>query len=145
MPFECRGSRSCRISRSCIGTSNAISCSPSRRSLEVLRMRCTLGSRLSGSIVSGSAPSSPTRTARAAEACLGEARGARARGSEREGSSILRFMNEAVIGRLREELAGLREQGLYKTERVLASPQGGVVRAGDRDVINLCANNYLGL
>src|SRR5437879_2429921 len=54
-------------------------------------------------------------------------------------------MNEAVIGRLREELAGLREQGLYKTERVLASPQGGVVRAGDRDVINLCANNYLGL
>jgi len=54
-------------------------------------------------------------------------------------------MNEAVIGRLRGELAGLREQGLYKTERVLASPQGGVVRAGDRDVINLCANNYLGL
>src|SRR5437870_11835611 len=53
-------------------------------------------------------------------------------------------MNEAVIGRLRGELAGLREQGLYKTERVLASPQGRVVRAGDRDVINLCANNYLG-
>src|SRR5438477_1208574 len=85
------------------------------------------------------------RPARAAEACLGEARGARARGSEREGSSILGFMNEAVIGRLRGELAGLREQGLYKTERVLASPQGGVVRAGGRDVINLCANNYLGL
>src|SRR2546423_12399920 len=54
-------------------------------------------------------------------------------------------MNEAVIGRRGGELAGLREQGLYKTERVLASPRGGVVRAGDRDVINLCANNYLGL
>jgi len=39
----------------------------------------------------------------------------------------------------------LREQGLYKSERVLSGPQGAVVRAGERDVINLCANNYLGL
>src|SRR5256886_13220440 len=54
-------------------------------------------------------------------------------------------MNQAVIERLRGELTGLREQGLYKSERVLAGPQGGVVRAGERDVINLCANNYLGL
>src|SRR3984893_5109110 len=54
-------------------------------------------------------------------------------------------MNQAVIERLRGELSGLREQGLYKSERVLAGPQGGVVRAGARDVINLCANNYLGL
>src|SRR6516164_4188838 len=50
-----------------------------------------------------------------------------------------------VLERLRSELAGLREQGLYKSERVLAGPQGGVVRAGGADVINLCANNYLGL
>jgi glycine C-acetyltransferase len=54
-------------------------------------------------------------------------------------------MNQAVIERLRGELAGLREQGLYKVERVLAGPQGAVVRAGGREVINLCANNYLGL
>jgi len=54
-------------------------------------------------------------------------------------------MKQAVIGRLRSDLAALREQGLYKSERVLAGPQGGVVRAGDREVINLCANNYLGL
>src|SRR5580704_14308873 len=54
-------------------------------------------------------------------------------------------MNQAVIERLRAELAGLRAQGLYKGERVLTSPQGGVVRAGDHDLINLCANNYLGL
>jgi len=54
-------------------------------------------------------------------------------------------MNEALIERLRAELASLREQGLYKGERVLAGPQGGLVRTGDRDVINLCANNYLGL
>jgi len=54
-------------------------------------------------------------------------------------------MNEALIERLRGELTSLREQGLYKSERVLAGPQGGLVRTGDREVINLCANNYLGL
>jgi glycine C-acetyltransferase len=54
-------------------------------------------------------------------------------------------MNPAVIERLRAELASLREQGLYKSERVLEGPQGGVVHAGGREVINLCANNYLGL
>jgi glycine C-acetyltransferase len=54
-------------------------------------------------------------------------------------------MNQSVIERLRSDLAALREQGLYKTERVLTSPQGGVVHAAGRDVINLCANNYLGL
>src|SRR5256884_891671 len=54
-------------------------------------------------------------------------------------------MKQAVIERLRSDLASLREQGLYKGERVLAGPQGGVVRTGERDVINLCANNYLGL
>src|SRR5271170_3710787 len=54
-------------------------------------------------------------------------------------------MNEKVIERLQGELAGLREQGLYKRERVLAGPQGGLVRTGEREVINLCANNYLGL
>jgi len=54
-------------------------------------------------------------------------------------------MNDTVIERLRGELAALHEQGLYKGERVLASPQGGVVRSNGREVINLCANNYLGL
>ncbi len=54
-------------------------------------------------------------------------------------------MNQALIGRLRGEIAGLREQGLYKSERVLTGPQGGVVQAAGREVINLCANNYLGL
>jgi glycine C-acetyltransferase len=54
-------------------------------------------------------------------------------------------MNQSLIERLRSDLAALREQGLYKTERVLTSPQGGVVHAAGRDVINLCANNYLGL
>src|SRR5262244_3965026 len=54
-------------------------------------------------------------------------------------------MKSALIERLRTDLAGLSEQGLFKNERVLAGPQGGVVRTGDHDVVNLCANNYLGL
>ena len=45
-----------------------------------------------------------------------------------------------------ERIEGLRADGLYKTERVITSMQGGEVAlaSGDR-VINLCANNYLGL
>jgi glycine C-acetyltransferase len=44
------------------------------------------------------------------------------------------------------QLAGIREAGLYKGERVLASPQRARVGvAGGREVLNLCANNYLGL
>src|SRR5690348_16283664 len=54
-------------------------------------------------------------------------------------------MTPALLERLRSDLAGLREQGLYKNERVLAGPQGGTVRTGEREVVNLCANNYLGL
>jgi glycine C-acetyltransferase len=54
-------------------------------------------------------------------------------------------MNQAVIERLRKDLAELRTQGLFKNERVITGPQGGVVEAAGREVINLCANNYLGL
>ncbi|HEY2275814.1 MAG TPA: glycine C-acetyltransferase [Steroidobacteraceae bacterium] len=54
-------------------------------------------------------------------------------------------MSQDFIERLRGDLAALREQGLYKSERVLSGPQGGVVHAAGREVINLCANNYLGL
>jgi glycine C-acetyltransferase len=54
-------------------------------------------------------------------------------------------MNQAVIERLRGELQGLTGQGLYKKERVLGGPQGGVVQVAGHEVINLCANNYLGL
>ncbi len=54
-------------------------------------------------------------------------------------------MNPSLLGHLTESLEDLRLQGLYKSERVLASPQGGVVRTAAREVINLCANNYLGL
>ncbi len=47
---------------------------------------------------------------------------------------------------LRQELDGIRESGLWKTERIIASPQGAEITLADgRKVINFCANNYLGL
>jgi glycine C-acetyltransferase len=54
-------------------------------------------------------------------------------------------MDSELLARLTEGLAELRRQGLYKGERVLSSPQGAIVRTVSGDVINLCANNYLGL
>ncbi len=49
-------------------------------------------------------------------------------------------------GHLEQELAGIREAGLYKTERVITSPQRAEISvAGGADVLNFCANNYLGL
>ncbi len=46
---------------------------------------------------------------------------------------------------LDQQLTDLRQRGLYKRERVLQSPQGSAIRVNDREVINFCANNYLGL
>jgi glycine C-acetyltransferase len=54
-------------------------------------------------------------------------------------------MQSRFIERLQTELENVRQQGLYKRERVLAGPQGGVVRTDSAEVVNLCANNYLGL
>jgi glycine C-acetyltransferase len=55
-------------------------------------------------------------------------------------------VDESFLARLRDDTAALRTQGLYKTERVLASPQQARVRLeSGAEVINLCANNYLGL
>lgn len=47
---------------------------------------------------------------------------------------------------LQEELAEIEKAGLYKNERVIVSPQGAVIRVADgKEVLNFCANNYLGL
>ena len=54
-------------------------------------------------------------------------------------------MDTPFYQRLDSELEQLRAQGLFKNERVISSPQGGQIRANDAEVINLCANNYLGL
>src|SRR5437016_4655018 len=48
--------------------------------------------------------------------------------------------------RLANTLAEIRSQGLYKTERIITSPQDAHIGiAGGRRVLNMCANNYLGL
>lgn len=39
----------------------------------------------------------------------------------------------------------IKDKGLYKDERVIQGPQGPVIKVKDRQVINFCANNYLGL
>ena len=46
---------------------------------------------------------------------------------------------------LGRELDEIRAQGLYKSERVIESPQGAEVVVGGRRILNFCANNYLGL
>src|SRR5439155_17806112 len=55
-------------------------------------------------------------------------------------------MFDSVKPQIEAELEKIREAGLWKDERVLASPQGPVVRLADgREVLVFCANNYLGL
>ena len=55
-------------------------------------------------------------------------------------------MPQDLLDRLAGQLSDLKEQGLYKSERVIDSPQQAAIRMqGGREVINLCANNYLGL
>jgi glycine C-acetyltransferase len=55
-------------------------------------------------------------------------------------------MLESFQNHLCAQLEGIRAAGLEKGERVIATPQGARVRVADgREVLNLCANNYLGL
>jgi glycine C-acetyltransferase len=52
----------------------------------------------------------------------------------------------SVRQEIRAELDRIRSDGLFKAERIIVSPQGPSIRVGDgTEVINLCANNYLGL
>jgi glycine C-acetyltransferase len=55
-------------------------------------------------------------------------------------------MDNAAQHRLVAELDSIREQGLYKTERIITTPQSSAIKTADgREVLNFCANNYLGL
>lgn len=54
-------------------------------------------------------------------------------------------MLERFINYLQNELETLKADGLYKSERVISSQQQADVKVNEREVINLCANNYLGL
>ena len=55
-------------------------------------------------------------------------------------------MKEQFKQHLNTQLAGIRSAGTYKRERVIVTPQGTTIRVADgKPVLNLCANNYLGL
>jgi glycine C-acetyltransferase len=54
-------------------------------------------------------------------------------------------MNQNFIKRLQTELDEINTAGLYKRERIITSEQGAEITVGGKTVINLCANNYLGL
>lgn len=54
-------------------------------------------------------------------------------------------MSQAFLGHIGETLARIEADGLTKRERLIASPQGGRIRVAGREMVNLCANNYLGL
>lgn len=54
-------------------------------------------------------------------------------------------MNENLVKRIASEIEEIKEAGLYKNERVITTEQGSVITANGKEVLNFCANNYLGL
>ncbi len=54
-------------------------------------------------------------------------------------------MNEKFIQRISRELEEIKSSGLFKTERIIESPQGAEIIVNGKRVLNFCANNYLGL
>jgi glycine C-acetyltransferase len=57
-----------------------------------------------------------------------------------------RFMYDTLKPKLEEEIQSIQEAGLYKEERIITTPQDAVIKTTTgEEVINFCANNYLGL
>jgi glycine C-acetyltransferase len=54
-------------------------------------------------------------------------------------------MNENFVGRISKELQEIESAGLFKKERVITSEQGPEITVNGKNVLNFCANNYLGL
>ena len=54
-----------------------------------------------------------------------------------------------MYGKMKEHLsnalAEIKEAGLYKEERIIESPQSAAIEVKGKEVLNFCANNYLGL
>jgi glycine C-acetyltransferase len=55
------------------------------------------------------------------------------------------LMSKNIDQRLDMELENIRQDGLFKEERIILGPQGAQITVGDDRVLNFCANNYLGL
>lgn len=54
-------------------------------------------------------------------------------------------MNQAFVNRIEKELEEIKQAGLFKQERIIASEQGAEILVNGKRVLNFCANNYLGL
>ena len=54
-------------------------------------------------------------------------------------------MNQNFVTRIDQEVAEIEAAGLYKRERVITSEQGAEIIVAGKNVLNFCANNYLGL
>src|SRR6188768_863468 len=54
-------------------------------------------------------------------------------------------MYETLKPALQKELEEIKSAGLYKQERIISTPQGAEITANGKNVLNFCANNYLGL
>lgn len=54
-------------------------------------------------------------------------------------------MNEHFVSRIAAELASIESAGLFKKERIITSEQGPEITVNGKQVLNFCANNYLGL
>ena len=54
-------------------------------------------------------------------------------------------MYDTLKDQLVDDLATLKEEGLYKAEAAISTPQSAQIAVGDQQLLNFCANNYLGL
>lgn len=54
-------------------------------------------------------------------------------------------MSKKLFAHLEQELSTIEQNGLFKKERIIQSPQGVEIEVGGKKVLNFCANNYLGL
>jgi len=54
-------------------------------------------------------------------------------------------MNQSFVDRIEKEIEDIRQAGLFKQERIIASEQGAEILVNGKKVLNFCANNYLGL
>jgi glycine C-acetyltransferase len=54
-------------------------------------------------------------------------------------------MNKSFVERIASEIEDIKAAGLFKSERIIESPQGPEIIVSGKTVLNFCANNYLGL
>ena len=50
-------------------------------------------------------------------------------------------MNKKFVQRIAKDIEEIKASGLYKTERVISSPQGAEITVNGKTVLNFCANN----